>query len=48
MIRKDFTPSEMVAVKRALEPEVKAESEKRMKAGKSLNPTINKENALVM
>lgn len=31
--RKGFTPSEMVAVKRALEPEIKADAEERMKAG---------------
>lgn len=32
--RKDFTISEMVEIKRALEPEIKREAEFRMKAGK--------------
>lgn len=32
--RKDFTPSEAVAIKRALEPEVKLQAEARMKNGK--------------
>jgi N6-adenosine-specific RNA methylase IME4 len=31
--RKDFTPSEMVAIKRALEPKLKAEAEARMTSG---------------
>ena len=31
--RQDFTPSEAVAIKRTLEPEMKAEAERRMKAG---------------
>jgi len=32
--RKDFNPIEAVAIKRALEPEARAEAERRMKAGK--------------
>ena len=34
--RQDFTPSEAVAIKRTLEPEMKAEAERRMKTGQPL------------
>jgi N6-adenosine-specific RNA methylase IME4/ParB-like chromosome segregation protein Spo0J len=34
--RQDFTPSEAVAIKRTLEPEMKAEAERRMRSGKPL------------
>lgn len=40
LVRKDFTVSEMVAIKRAMEPEIKEEAEQRMKIGKS-DPTEN-------
>jgi hypothetical protein len=33
-VRKDFTIEEIVAIKRALEPKLKEEAEKRMKAGR--------------
>ncbi len=38
MVRKNFMVSEIIAIKRALEPEVKAESRQRMLSGK---PTPN-------